>query len=126
MPTPAPELKDPTEIQEVIKTVIYAVLAFLSLVFALSEKGLNLFERWQKIASARQRREEKIEALTDRMEAMLKQMHTITQQQHEAMVNHRLQMQLNERWEKQINELEQGIEECQKEIAYLRGKTEKP
>jgi hypothetical protein len=126
MPPPTPELNDPTPIQEGIKTIAYAVVGFLTVFFAFSEKGLNLLERVQKLASARQKREEKIEALAERMETMLKQMQTITAQQHEATVNHRLQLLQNERWEKQITELERGIEECQKEIAYLRGKTDKP
>lgn len=126
MATPAPEHNDPTSVQEVIKAAIYSLGSLLGAIYVFSEKGLNLLEKFWKFKSTRMRREEKIEALADKMETMLKQMQTITAQQHEATVNHRLQLMQNERWEKQITELERGIEECQKEIAYLRGKTEKP
>jgi chromosome segregation ATPase len=126
MPTPTPELNDPTPIQEGIKTIAYAVVGFLTVFFAFSEKGLNLLERVQKLASARQKREEKIEALTERMEAMLRHRQEIVDQQRQFISDNRLQLQRLEQMEKQVNAHDAEIADLQKEIAYLRGKTDKP
>ncbi len=126
MPTPMPELNDPTPIQEVVKTTIYAIAGFFTVFFTFSEKGLNLLERVQKLASARQKREEKIEALTERMEAMLKHRQEIVDQQRQFISDNRLQLQRLEQMEKQVNAHDAEIADLQKEIAYLRGKTDKP